>query len=57
MAFRILADECSACGLCADVCPSESIKEGDDFYVINSDTCDNCGTCLDECPNEAIVEE
>ncbi|MFY9115366.1 MAG: 4Fe-4S binding protein [Dethiobacteria bacterium] len=57
MAFRILPDECSACGLCADVCPSESIKEGDDFYVINSDTCDNCGTCLDECPNEAIVEE
>ncbi|NLZ29108.1 MAG: 4Fe-4S binding protein [Firmicutes bacterium] len=57
MAFRIIPDECTACGLCADVCPSDSIQEGDDFYVIDPETCDECGACLDECPNEAIVEE
>ncbi len=57
MAFRINSEECTACGLCLDVCPSEAIKEGEDFYVIDSDACDDCGSCVDECPSEAIIEE
>ncbi|NLC76651.1 MAG: 4Fe-4S binding protein [Clostridia bacterium] len=54
--FRI-TDECIACGICADECPSGSISEGDDIFVIDQDTCTECGSCQDACPNDAIVEE
>ena len=56
MAFKI-TDECVACGTCAEECPSDAIKEGDDIYVINQDDCTECGTCKDVCPTEAIIEE
>ncbi len=56
MAFKIDAEECTACGLCVDVCPSDAIKEGDDFYTIEADLCDDCGACVDECPSDAISE-
>ncbi len=57
MAFRIDAEECTACGLCMDVCPSDAIKEGDDYFEIDQDACDDCGSCVDECPSDAIIEE
>ncbi len=56
MAFKIDPEECTACGLCMDVCPSDAIKEGDDFYTIDAELCDDCGTCVDECPSDAISE-
>jgi ferredoxin len=55
MPYKI-TDDCVACGVCADECPSGSIKEGEDKYVIDPETCTDCGTCKDACPNEAIVE-
>jgi len=54
--FRI-TEECIACGICADECPSGSISEGEETFVINQDTCTECGACKDACPNDAIVEE
>ena len=57
MAFRIDPEECTACGLCEDVCPTDAIKEGDDFYTIDPELCDDCGSCVDECPSDAISEE
>ncbi len=56
MAFTI-TDDCVACGVCADECPSGSIKEGEDKYIIDQETCTQCGTCKDACPNDAIVEK
>jgi len=56
MANRILEEECTACGLCADACPSDAINEEDDVFVIDAEACDDCGSCVDECVNEAIVE-
>ncbi|GFN23855.1 MAG: 4Fe-4S binding protein [Thermoanaerobacteraceae bacterium] len=56
MAYRI-TEECLACGVCADECPSGAISEGDNIFVIDPDVCTNCGTCMEVCPNEAIVEE
>ena len=55
MAYKINED-CTACGACLDVCPTEAISEGD-IYVINTELCDDCGTCADECPVEAIIPE
>jgi ferredoxin len=56
MSYKI-TDDCVSCGVCADECPSEAIKEGDDKYVIDQDACTDCGTCKDVCPNDAIVEK
>ena len=56
MPYRI-TDDCTSCGTCAEQCPVEAIKEGEDKYVIDQDTCTECGTCVDQCPVEAIVEE
>ncbi|MGI9952014.1 4Fe-4S binding protein [Moorellaceae bacterium AZ2] len=56
MPYRI-TEECLACGVCADECPSGAISEGDNIFVIDPEICTNCGTCMEVCPNEAIVEE
>ena len=56
MPYRIISDECTACGLCLDACPSEAIKEEEDVFVIDEEACDDCGSCVEECVNEAIVE-
>jgi ferredoxin len=54
MAHKI-TDECTACGMCAEVCPEEAISEGE-IYVIDPKICTDCAACVDECPTEAIVE-
>ncbi len=52
---HVITDECIACGTCESECPSGSISEGDDKYVIDPETCTDCGTCVDVCPVEAIT--
>ena len=56
MAYAI-SDECTSCGSCVSVCPSEAISEGEDKHVIDGDKCVDCGLCADECPVEAISPE
>ena len=53
MSMRI-TEECTACGLCMEECPTESITEGD-IYVINPNTCNECKDedeqqCVSVCP-------
>ena len=60
MAYTI-TDECIACGACEFECPTESISEGDEIYVINAETCVECEGFFDEpqcaavCPVDACV--
>ncbi len=49
MAYKINAEECIACGACADGCPVEAISAGD-AYSIDPDKCIDCGACADTCP-------
>ncbi|MBN1525737.1 MAG: 4Fe-4S binding protein [Spirochaetales bacterium] len=51
--MHIINDDCTACGVCQDECPSDAIKEGDAKYTI-TDACTDCGACVDVCPSEAI---
>ena len=54
MAHKI-TDDCTLCGACADVCPSDAISEGDEQYEIDAEKCDDCVECVEECPAESIV--
>jgi len=54
MPAKVKAEDCTACGKCAEVCPVECIKV-DDVAVVNAAECTDCGTCADECPVDAIT--
>ena len=58
MIYTIIKDKCSACGLCADVCPVAAISQFGP-YVIDQLLCIKCGDCHAACPSLAIelVEE
>lgn len=51
------ADECICCGVCVDVCPTDTLELGDESAVVaNEENCIACGQCLDNCPTGAITE-
>jgi heterodisulfide reductase subunit A len=49
-------DRCTACGLCAKVCPYHAIEGGKDlgYYRVVQAACQGCGTCVPECGFGAI---
>jgi len=52
---EIAADECTACGVCADErCQVNAIEAGDDAYRVIREKCIGCGLCITTCPVEAI---
>jgi ferredoxin len=52
---KLDADECTACGLCADRCEVDAIQEVDDEWEIVDGRCIGCGLCVAECPTDAIT--
>ncbi len=51
--YVINKERCTACGLCADICPVEAISQIGQ-YTINNILCTGCGICKDDCPSKAI---
>jgi 4Fe-4S ferredoxin len=58
-------EKCVGCGICSDICPTESIKLGPilpiargllqmDYININKDSCVLCGLCASACPFDAL---
>lgn len=58
-------EKCVGCGICTDICPTESLKLGPvlpiargllkmDYININKDTCVLCGLCASACPFDAL---
>ncbi|HAG11314.1 MAG TPA: (4Fe-4S)-binding protein [Desulfotomaculum sp.] len=43
-------EKCSECGICADLCRFDAIKE----FEVNSLACEGCAVCYHACPNGAI---
>ena len=51
---QIVAEMCEGCGVCADVCRFEAIREEDGKFKIDPLACEGCGACFHECPAQAI---
>jgi len=48
-------DLCTACGICADDCPSGCFDIEEIAILARPDDCTECGTCVDACANGAIT--
>ncbi|KAF7600413.1 MAG: ferredoxin [Candidatus Dactylopiibacterium carminicum] len=57
MAMKILVAECSSCGDCVSVCPTQAIFEKGGIVKIKADVCNECEdkddgpTCQSTCPS------
>jgi heterodisulfide reductase subunit A len=53
----ILAESCSGCRVCNDMCPYSAIDfvQADGVSVVNASMCKGCGTCVAACPAGAIT--
>ena len=45
--------KCTACGVCANVCPQGAIMISN-LARVNTALCTGCGVCVGACPNSAI---
>jgi NADH:ubiquinone oxidoreductase subunit F (NADH-binding) len=58
LAFSIIAEKCTGCGLCLRKCPAAAIS-GEKLkpHVIDEKKCIKCGACLASCKFGAIVKK
>lgn len=47
----IIAEDCSGCGLCTELCRFAAIS---DDFVVDPSECEGCGVCRAFCPEEAV---
>jgi uncharacterized Fe-S center protein len=52
----IVNDDCTACGLCKEVCPFSAI-EIEEKAAVDSECCGGCTNCVYNCPNNAMTSE
>lgn len=49
---EIVADSCTQCGVCRELCRFDAI---DETFVVDGIACEGCGVCVDMCPQEIIL--
>lgn len=56
--YKIDADKCRGCTLCARTCPNGAITGSvKEVHMINQDKCVKCGACMEKCRFGAIYKE
>ena len=45
---------CVGCGVCAQHCRFDALKEQDGVYAVNEFSCEGCGVCAQVCPAGAV---
>jgi ferredoxin len=50
--FIAIGDECTQCGICAEVCPVGAI-DSENSRIIDRETCITCCACIKSCPEDA----
>jgi NAD-dependent dihydropyrimidine dehydrogenase PreA subunit len=50
----VISKACTKCAACLMECPTGSIVEGKEQYVIDADTCADHAACVAVCPVNAI---
>lgn len=53
----ITITQCKACGICADICPTDvlAIRKGNPPVVKYPEECWHCNACVLDCPASAIT--
>ena len=56
--YRVIEENCTACGLCKRACPSDAIEgEKKVVHKIIEEKCIRCNACYEACKFDAIVKE
>lgn len=49
-----IADECTLCESCIEMCPIDALTLEDDIVVVDKELCIGCGLCVSACPVGAL---
>lgn len=52
---EIKTENCTACGLCKELCRFNAIKVIRNEFTIDKYACEGCGLCKEACPADAII--
>lgn len=51
---RIRPEQCTACGICRQMCRFRAVHEAGGLYAVDPIRCEGCGVCVHFCPAGAI---
>ncbi len=54
---KVVAEKCTACGACIEVCPTDTIVIENGKAFVKIDNCRNCKMCMRACPENAFILE
>ena len=53
--MQIIAEKCTGCGVCVEICPNGALHLVDSLAVLEQSACTQCQACIDACPEGAII--
>ena len=54
---KVIAEKCTACGACIEICPTDTIVMENGKAFVKIDNCRNCKICIKACPENAFILE